>query len=152
MELGGGNSKDRRAKRRKATATANDDATGINPPAPKAGPISNNDPAPATIREASAWLRYFGIPERFHRFILPIVALVAVLIVLQVASGGIGPPLRWAYLRLPVISDLERLENQINDKKTGLPALTENESKSRLQLEYVMGFRQVNSQSSAVRP
>lgn len=65
---------------------------------------------------------------------------MAVLIVLQVAFGGIGPPLRWAYLRLPVVSDLKRLENQINDKKTGLPALSENERKSRLQLEYVMSF------------
>lgn len=95
---------------------------------------------PGSIGEFRKLLRYLKIPSVFHRLIIFFVAIGTALAILYAAWAPISGMVSSVYGRIPFVVQIQKLDKEINDSKTGLPAIADRLDRSRAQLQNVTAF------------
>jgi hypothetical protein len=106
------------------------------PVSAKLGPADD----PGSVGEVRKLLAYFNIPSVLHGPIIYFVAIGSALALMYAAWNPLSAPISSAYERIPFVRQIQKVDSEINDAKTGLPAISHGLDRSRAQLNNVTAF------------
>ena len=86
------------------------------------------------MAETRRWLDFLGIPQTLRRSIIVFVVVIALVAFVYFVWAPIRPMFAWTYHQVPFIAKINRIDEQLNDPKSGLSAIATNVGRSQIQL------------------